>query len=175
MPTTRRCRTAWKAALERFGWHVEAEVTFNHYGERGSIDLLAWHAVRRVLLVGEVKSTLVDVQALLASIDLKCRVPRVVAAERGWAPAMDPMPALLVAEGTTARRRTAEHAALFARFSLRGPAARRWLRAPATAASGLLSFAKLPPARLGDRRRGGRRRIRAAAQQTADMVARTGG
>lgn len=168
-------QNAWKGALERFGWQVEAEVTFNHCGERGSIDLLAWHSARRVLLVGEVKSALVDLQALLASIDRKCRVARILAAERGWAPAMDPVPSLLVVEGTTARRRIAEHAALFARFSVRGPAARQWLREPATAVSGLLSFTQLPPARLGDRRRGGRRRIRVSAQQSADTVARKGG
>jgi transcriptional regulator with XRE-family HTH domain len=30
--------------LERFGWAVQVEVSFSEYGDRGSIDVLAWHA-----------------------------------------------------------------------------------------------------------------------------------
>ena len=33
--------------LTRERWIVEAEFTFNDYGDRGSVDLLAWHAGRR--------------------------------------------------------------------------------------------------------------------------------
>jgi transcriptional regulator with XRE-family HTH domain len=29
--------------LVRSGWDLIAEVTYNHFGERGSIDLIAWH------------------------------------------------------------------------------------------------------------------------------------
>ncbi len=33
--------------LERLGWDIRPEVTYSIYGERGSIDLLAWHAATR--------------------------------------------------------------------------------------------------------------------------------
>ena len=31
--------------LTRAGWEVLPEVTYSRYGERGSIDLVAWHAI----------------------------------------------------------------------------------------------------------------------------------
>ena len=36
--------------LSRYGWTVLPEVTYSVYGERGSIDLVAWHADTRTLL-----------------------------------------------------------------------------------------------------------------------------
>src|SRR3990170_5026427 len=62
-----------KRRLERWGWVVRVEVSYSRYGERGRIDLLAWHPVLRVVLVVEVKTSLVDVQALLGSLDVKTR------------------------------------------------------------------------------------------------------
>jgi transcriptional regulator with XRE-family HTH domain len=44
------------AVLVAYGWDVEPEFTFNHYGERGSVDVLAWHPLTRSLLLIEVKS-----------------------------------------------------------------------------------------------------------------------
>jgi hypothetical protein len=140
---------------------VSVEVTFNHYGERGSIDILAWHPGARVLLVCEVKTVIVDAQALLATVDRKVRVAAVIGRQRGWVP-VTIAPALIVVEGSTARRRIREHAALFARFALTGRAAGAWIRRPAggTAPSGVLLFHKLSDARSGDRRQAGRQRIR---------------
>ena len=66
---------AVKRRLERWGWIVRAEVSFSRYGERGRIDLLGIHAATRLLLVVELKSELVDVQALLGSLDVKRRKP----------------------------------------------------------------------------------------------------
>lgn len=151
----------WKAMLERHGWNVDAEVTFNHYGERGSIDLFAWHEVTRTLLVIEIKTVIVDIQTLLSGIDRKVRIGRSLAAERGWSPRAV-VPALLVAEGSTARRRIAEHAALFSRFALRGRVAMAWLWQPdaGVVPTGVLCMTKLSQARSGDRRRAGRQRIR---------------
>ena len=37
------------------GWEIAPEVTFNVYGERGVIDILAWHAAGRALLIIELK------------------------------------------------------------------------------------------------------------------------
>lgn len=152
----------WKPMLERSGWLVDAERTFNHYGERGSIDLFAWHPATRTLLMIEIKTVIVDIQDLLAGIDRKTRVGRSLAAERGWRPAAV-VPMLLVAEGSTARRRITEYAPLFGRLSLRGRAALAWLRQPQAASdppTGVLCMTKLSQARSGDRRRAGRQRIR---------------
>src|SRR5580765_8972595 len=45
------------------GWVAATEVSFNEYGERGSIDVLGFHPATRCLLVVEVKSVIPDVQA----------------------------------------------------------------------------------------------------------------
>jgi transcriptional regulator with XRE-family HTH domain len=55
--------------LRAFGWVVETEVTFEIRGERGSIDVLAWHPAARLLLVVEVKSAFGDLQATLMAMD----------------------------------------------------------------------------------------------------------
>jgi transcriptional regulator with XRE-family HTH domain len=44
------------ALLTRLGWTTIPEATFQVGGERGSIDILAWHAATGILLVIEVKS-----------------------------------------------------------------------------------------------------------------------
>jgi transcriptional regulator with XRE-family HTH domain len=53
---------AW---LRAQGWDVAVEVSFARGGERGSIDVLAWHPVRRALAVIEMKSVTPDMQAML--------------------------------------------------------------------------------------------------------------
>ena len=66
-------------------WQVVVEYTFNHYGDRGSVDVLAWHAGARILLLIEVKSELDGLESVLRSMDVKLRVvPPLVARERGW-------------------------------------------------------------------------------------------
>lgn len=151
----------WAGLLERSGWLAEAERTFNHYGERGSIDLLAWHPPSRVLLVVEIKTVIVDVQDLLAGIDRKVRIGEILARQHGRTVA-SVVPALIIAEGSTSRRRLQSHAALFRRFALLGRSAVAWLRAPAAGVTptGILCMSKLSGAHPGDRRRAGRQRIR---------------
>ena len=51
--------------LTVLGWVVAVEVSFSRYGERGSIDVLAWHPECRALVVIEVKSVTPDTQAML--------------------------------------------------------------------------------------------------------------
>jgi hypothetical protein len=65
-------------------WTFAPEVSFAVYGERGVIDVLAYHRERRALLVIELKTDLVDVQGLLGSIDRYRRLARGVANDRGW-------------------------------------------------------------------------------------------
>jgi hypothetical protein len=68
------------------GWTTAPEVSFNIYGERGAIDVLAWHASQQALLVVELKTEIVDVQGLLGAVDRYRRLAPQIARERGWRP-----------------------------------------------------------------------------------------
>lgn len=149
----------WKRRLAAWGWIVRAEVSFNRYGDRGRIDLLAFHPALGLLLVIEIKTVLWDVQALVGALDVKVRVAPDLAREIGWQPRIV-VPAIVLAAGTTVRRRIGQHEALFAPFELRGRPAISWLRRPAVGPSGLLILTDLPNVAVGDRRRAGRRRVR---------------
>jgi transcriptional regulator with XRE-family HTH domain len=122
-------QNATAATLRRFGWLVESEVSFNHFGDRGRIDILAFHPVTRVLLVIEIKTMILDVQDVLGRLDVKTRIAPMLARERGWRVAAT-VPGLIIREGRTARRRVADHPALFSRFGLRARAAGAWIRHP---------------------------------------------
>lgn len=126
--------TAVKRRLERWHWLVRVEVSFNHYGERGRIDLLAFHPATGTLLVIELKTELVDVQDLLGSLDVKARVGRRLAMERFDWEVRAVVPAIVFVNDRTIRRRLARVEPLFDRFSLRGRACVSWLRRPASPA-----------------------------------------
>jgi transcriptional regulator with XRE-family HTH domain len=172
-----RLQAQWKAMLERSGWTVEAEATFSVYGERGSIDLLAWHPETRTLLVIEIKTVIVEIGALLSTLDRKARLAWAMARDRGWA-AASIVPALVVLEGSTARRRISEAQSLFGRFSLRGRSAMAWVADPAGRAgaqpTGVLVLSRLSDAHRGDRRRAGRQRVRQPGRVSRSETARGG-
>ena len=131
-----------KRRLERWGWLVRVEVSYSRYGERGRIDLLAFHPAARVLLVIELKSELVDVQALLGSLDVKVRLAPGIVERFGWSPRAV-VPAIVFLEHSATRKRLARIDTLFDRFDVRGKAALSWLRRPTEAAPhGLLWFAR---------------------------------
>jgi transcriptional regulator with XRE-family HTH domain len=133
--------------LRSDGWDVATEVSFNHYGERGSIDILAFHPATRALLVIEVKTVVPDVGGMLATLDRKVRLAAGIARDRGWA-AGTVSKLLVLPEESTARRRIDEHRATFSTaFPLRNVAVNRWLRSPSGRLSGLLF---LSTARPGD-------------------------
>ncbi|MGH2384087.1 MAG: hypothetical protein ACRDGB_03415 [Candidatus Limnocylindria bacterium] len=91
----------------------------------------------------EIKTEVRDVQDLIGRLDVKQRVARQLATDRGWDVAAI-VPAIVLREDRTIRRRIAEHPALFARFRLRARAARAWLRTPrAPIPSGILLFRSL--------------------------------
>jgi transcriptional regulator with XRE-family HTH domain len=125
--------------LLRAGWVAETEVSFEIRGERGSIDILAWHPLERILLVVEVKSAFGDLQATLMVLDRKVRLAPLVARRFGWE-AVNIGRLLVVGEGRTARRIVETHTALFeSAFPIRGRGAIGWLAAPTPARfSGLL-------------------------------------
>ena len=53
------------------GWAHIPEVSFSVYGERGVIDVLGWHQRSGAVLVVELKSEIVDIQEMLATLDRK--------------------------------------------------------------------------------------------------------
>jgi transcriptional regulator with XRE-family HTH domain len=118
------------ARLEESRWDALPEVSFNVAGERGSIDILAFHPPTRSLLVVEVKSVVPDIQAMLGSLDRKARLGRGVARERGWT-VTTVSRLLVIGEDRTARRRVAAFESTFRRaLPERGAALDRWLRSP---------------------------------------------
>jgi transcriptional regulator with XRE-family HTH domain len=119
----------WLQSIGR--WTVRPEVSFSIFGERGVIDLLAWHAASRSLLVIELKTEIVDVGELLGTLGRKVRLAREAAAPLGWSPLVVGC-AVIVAESVTNRRRVRDHAAtLRAALPADGRALGRWLRSPA--------------------------------------------
>jgi transcriptional regulator with XRE-family HTH domain len=136
------------AMFRAAGWEVAAEVTFWVRGERGSVDLLAWHARTGVLIVVEVKSVVADVQATFMAFDRKARLGREIAAGRGWKPASVGR-LLVIGESRTSRRRVAAFSTIFeAELPDRFMAVRRYLTAPGPAAPlrGLLFLSGSPQA-----------------------------
>src|SRR5262245_42766014 len=71
-------------AEELPAWVLQPEVSFAVYGERGVIDILAWHAGTRSLLVIEIKTEVVDVNDLIGGVDRKRRLAVGVARSFGW-------------------------------------------------------------------------------------------
>lgn len=125
--------------LRAEGWQIRLEVSYSVYGERGSIDILAWHPTARVLLVVEVKTDLVVVEATLRKHDEKARLaPRIAGDQFGWRPTA--VARLIVLPSlSTQRRRVERHASVMnAAYPLRGVAVRQWLAQPTGAAAGLL-------------------------------------
>jgi transcriptional regulator with XRE-family HTH domain len=128
------------ARLGACGWETSPEVSFSVYGERGSIDVLAFHRPTSSLLVVEVKSVVPDLQAMLSALDRKARLAAPVAAGRGWE-ASSVSRLLVIGDDRTARRRVDSFGATFGRaFPLRAWAVDRWLRDPDGAAISGLRF-----------------------------------
>jgi transcriptional regulator with XRE-family HTH domain len=168
-------QSAWKARMERWGWQVWVEVSFNRFGDRGRIDLLAWQPMRRIMLLIEVKTEIADAQALLGGMDVKARVAPHVARSLGLAAPRVVVPLLLVAEGTTNRDRIRRLEPLFARYTLRGRSAITWLRRPVEEGPrGLLAFTDLRFANGGSVTRLAPHRIRLPRQSASVEMAGDG-
>jgi transcriptional regulator with XRE-family HTH domain len=150
---------AWAELHEAGGWQVWPEASYSIYGERGRIDLLAFHPPTGVLEVAEMKTGLWDLQDTLGRLDAKIRLARQIGTGRGWM-VRHVVGALVIAEGRTARRRIENHAILFARYQVRGRAAKAFLASPTLDATGLLVFISLPNSNQVGVRRAGQRRVR---------------
>jgi transcriptional regulator with XRE-family HTH domain len=139
--------------LTALGWQVHVEVSFNRYGERGSVDVLGWHPATRTALIVEVKSEITGVEETLRRHDTKVRLAPHIAFERlGERPAHVAR-LLVLPEDSTTRRRVEAHVETFARaYPLRGRAVTRWLAGPVGDLAGIL-FLPAAPARPGSRKR----------------------
>ncbi len=151
--------------LQADGWIVVTEVSFNVFGERGSIDILAFHAPTETLLVVEVKTVVPDVGGSLETLDRKVRFAPDIARERGWR--VRAVARLLVLpETSSARRRIADHLSTFATaFPARTAEVNRWLRSPSGALSGLLFLSTARPT--------GHRRVKGHVTASAKRRPRT--
>ena len=111
-------------------WAVEPEVSFSIYGERGVIDVLAWHPTSRILLVIELKTEIVDLNEMLGTLDRKRRLASEIASDRGW----DPVAVgtwVVVADSRANRRAVADHATVLrSKLPSDGRHVGRWLRRP---------------------------------------------
>ncbi len=160
------------AVVERvteIGWTAETEYSFNHYGDRGSVDVLGWKEAKRALLIVEVKSELRDLQETLRAIDVKRRVvPGRVRAERGWNPAAVAV-ALVLPDLSTQRSIVGRFPAIFdAAFPARTVDVRHWLNEPDGDLRGLWFLPVSRDAVLTQRFRG-RQRVR--PPRTAQLLA----
>ena len=130
--------------LARDGWLARPEVSFQVAGERGSIDILAWHAATRSLLVVEVKSVVPDIQATIGGLDRKARLGPVIARDRGWVPRFVAR-VLALPDDRTSRRRIDAFASTFDRaLPARTTIVKRWLANPDGTLAGVL-FLSNPP------------------------------
>ncbi|MEO8511112.1 MAG: helix-turn-helix domain-containing protein [Chloroflexota bacterium] len=138
--------------LTAAGWLCAVEVSFNHYGDRGRYDVLAYHRASGIVLVIEVKTAIGDVQAALGQLDVKGRLALGIARDRGWQ-ARHVVTMLVIADERQQHRIVARHAALFAAFALRGHSARSWLRRPSAGSANLLIYLPLTDVRTLNARR----------------------
>jgi transcriptional regulator with XRE-family HTH domain len=153
--------------LSASGWRFAPEVSFSIYGERGVIDILAWHEATRSLLVIELKTELVDFNELLGTLDRKVRLAREIAAERGWTRPASVSVWLVVVDSSTGRRRARQHAAMLrAALPDDGRVMRRWLVRPSGRVAAMSFWPNMRPgtgkAGIG-RIRQPRSRVRVAA------------
>jgi transcriptional regulator with XRE-family HTH domain len=104
--------------LEIGGWLALPEVSFARDGSRGVIDVVAWHAASRTLLLIELKTRIVDINDLMAKMDIRRRVAWQIAADNGW----DPIAIgvwVVVAPGRSNARALADHATVATKVSRR--------------------------------------------------------
>lgn len=111
-------------------WIHAPEVSFSVWGERGVIDILAFHPPTRSLLVIELKTELVSVEDVLTTMDRRRRLAAGIALQRGWDAASVSVWVVLAASEANRKRVAAHRATLRAAFPADGHAARSWLRRP---------------------------------------------
>jgi transcriptional regulator with XRE-family HTH domain len=127
------------------GWAQMPEVSFSIYGERGVIDILAFHAASGSLLIIELKTDIVDVNDLVGTVDRKARLGPQVALDLGWHARTVSRWVIVTREKTNQRRIEAHRAMLRAAFPSDGHAMRSWLARPVGTISALSMWSFVAP------------------------------
>ena len=131
MPATPRCTALARYFDQLPEWVRAHEVSFAIYAERGIIDILAFHPSTGSLLVIELKTELISVEDVMATMDVRLRHATKIARDRGWTP-RSVSAWLVFADSDTNRRRVRAHSAtLRAAFPSDGRRMRQWIRDPA--------------------------------------------
>jgi transcriptional regulator with XRE-family HTH domain len=148
-------------------WEVALEVSFSIFGERGSIDVFAWHPVVHVVAVNEVKASVPEAGGTVIGVDRKSRLAPDIARERGWR-CRAVARFLVIRDNSTSRRRVAEHEQLFrSAFPAGGRESLEWIRTPtARPVSGLIFLPDSRPAG-STKRLSARKRVRVARPRTS--------
>ena len=157
--------------LRTAGWEVLVEVSFNHYGDRGSIDVLAAHTSTRSGLVVEVKTALTAIEETNRRLDVKVRLaPGLIDERFGMRPAAVGR-LLVLPRTTTSFRRVALLGATFdAVLPGRTVDARRWLRHPVGPFAGITFVPITNGSGRGDARRRREDRINPIPAKTDAVV-----
>lgn len=127
------------------GWQFAPEVSFSIYGERGTIDIVAYHAASESLLIIELKTDIVDVNDLVGTLDRKARLGLTIAADRGWQARSVSRWVIVSRDKTNQRRVEAQRSMLRAAFPGNGHAMRGWLVRPAEQISALSMWSAVSP------------------------------
>jgi transcriptional regulator with XRE-family HTH domain len=131
------------------GWLAEPEVSFSIYGERGVIDILAFHPASRALVVIELKTELVDINDLMGTMDRKRRLAAEISVKRGW-DAASISTWVVLADSRTNRRALSTHEAVIrTKFPDDGRRVRGWLRDPNEEVNALSFLPSIHQVRLG--------------------------
>jgi transcriptional regulator with XRE-family HTH domain len=153
---------AWFGAMT--GWVALPEVTYSIYGERGAIDILAWHAPTRSLLIIELKTVLVEAADLARTMDKRVRLARRIVQAQGWRPRTVSSWVILTDTRTNRRRVGAHRETLAQMRRLDGHGMRRWVGRPDGQVAAL-SFWDVPAA-IVERRVGTPRAKREPSEPT---------
>jgi transcriptional regulator with XRE-family HTH domain len=134
------------------GWVAIPEVTYSIYGERGAIDVLAWHEATRTLLVIELKTILVEAADLARTMDGRMRNAQRIGAERGWQPLITASWVIMTDTRTNRRHVRAHREILRTWARIDGRQMRSWLRSPSGSVAALSFWDE--PAAVNTRRIG---------------------
>ena len=136
------------AVYRASGWEAIPEVTFQRYGDRGSIDLLGLHPPTLTASINEMKSDILSVEETHRRHDVKVRLAASIVEERfGWRPrAIGRI--LVVPEATRIRRVLGRHVAVFgAAYPASSREIRGWIRQPSGPMAGIWFLSPTRPAR----------------------------
>lgn len=151
------------------GWVHAPEVSFAIYAERGVIDVLAFHPSTGSLLVIELKTELVALENLLATIDVRLRHAAAIARDRGWQARTLSAWVIFADSATNHRRVNAHRSVLRAAFPADGRAVRGWLLHPGGAIRAL-SFWSIRGVTTANQTLAVRRRVRVRDQAAQTAV-----